>query len=326
MWTFVIAAALSLLFVAVVRHDALRRGLIDRPNDRSSHVVPTPRGGGLGLLLALGIALAIASHGGWRAWHALATALAVLLVAIVGWVDDHGGAPVRVRLVVHAVAAALLLPLVLDAPLPMAAPVAAVWWIFWTVSAINVVNFVDGIDGIIGAQALVYGLFLWLAGQAGGPVSVGGLALAGASLGFLVWNWNPAKIFMGDVGSGALGVVFVALGAALVAEGRTGFVAAFAPLAPIFLDAALTLGRRARRGERLSEAHRSHLYQRLANGPLGHASVSAIFAALSCVAAVAALQWPGGGATLLAALLAALGAAAVLLERVARPGDPTMLP
>ncbi|MBX7118998.1 MAG: hypothetical protein K1X31_08370 [Gemmatimonadaceae bacterium] len=324
---FAIAAVLSLLLVGLVRHHALRRGLLDHPNARSSHQLPTPRGGGLGFisafLVSVGVAISVPAGAGTDAAAAgplLGAGAATLLVAAIGWVDDHGGAPVRVRLVVHVAAGILLLPLVRGAPLPVALPlgVAAAWWVFWTVSAINVVNFIDGINGLIGLQALLYGLFAALAGASGGWVAAAGASLAGASLGFLVWNWDPARIFMGDVGSGALGVCFVALGAGLVAEGRLGFIAAFLPLAAIFLDAAVTLARRWRRGERLSEAHRSHLYQRLANGGgLGHARVATLYGASAAGAGALALAWPRGDAALLAATLLVLVAVGALLERKA---------
>jgi Fuc2NAc and GlcNAc transferase len=328
MTTFGLAALVAALLVGLARWDAVRRGLIDHPQERSSHAVPTPRGGGLGLLIAAAVALLPFPDQGIVSREMVAAVAAIGLVAAIGWVDDHGGAPVRLRLVVHIVAGALVVPLALTAPLPLPAVAAGLWWVFWTVSAINVVNFIDGIDGLIGLQALVYGLFVALVASPGGAPQLAGLALAGASLGFLGWNWHPARIFMGDVGSGALGVVFVLLGALLVAEGEVGFVAAYAPLAGIFLDAAVTLVRRARRGERLSEAHRSHLYQRLANGGMGHPRVALVYGGLSAAAGAASLLRPHGGPVLLAVVLAALAAAGALLERRATrtAADPAMLP
>lgn len=328
MTTFALAAVVAALLVGLARWDAVRRGLMDHPLERSSHSIPTPRGGGLGLLLAVGIALFAAFDVTAASRDVLVAAAAVALVASIGWWDDHGGAAVRVRLVVHLVAGVLIVPLALAAPTPVQGYLSIAWWIFWTVSAINVVNFIDGIDGLIGLQALLYGLFVALVATPGGGPQLAGLALAGASLGFLGWNWSPARIFMGDVGSGALGVVFVLLGAGLVAEGNVGFVAAYTPLAVIFLDAAVTLVRRARRGERLSEAHRSHLYQRLANGGLGHARVASLYGALSAACGVAALLLPQGGLVLLFSVLAGLVVVGALLERRATraAADPAVLP
>lgn len=324
-----LAAALAFAFVGLVRADALRRGLIDRPNERSSHAVPTPRGGGLGLLVALAIALLV-QVGAARAFAQWPAALAVALVAVVGWLDDHRGAPVRLRLVVHVAAGALLLPLARAAAFGLPGEtiglppllLLACWWVLWTVSAINVINFVDGIDGIIGLQVLVYGAYLACVGDADGAARAFGFALAGASAGFLAWNWSPARIFLGDVGSGALGVVAVIGGLLLLREGRVGFVAAYLPLAPIFLDAAVTLVRRARRGARLSQAHRTHLYQRLANGGQGHARVSIAFAVPSVILAAAAAYVPRSGGLLLVIAVAALSFVGALAERRAQPFPP----
>ena len=328
MATFGLSVLASAVLVGLVRWDAVRRGLLDVPNARSSHQLATPRGGGLGLLLALAIAVTFGAFSASTApgVPALLGSLAVLIVAAAGWMDDHGGAPVRLRILVHLGAGLLLLPLVSPAPLPaILAPLAAGWWVFWTVSAINVVNFMDGIDGIIGLQGFVFGVYCVLATADGGNSQLLGLALAGSSAGFLLWNWSPARIFMGDVGSGALGVLFVLTGAMLAREGRVDFIAAFAPLSPIFLDAAVTLVRRARRGERLSVAHRSHLYQRLANGGVGHARVTLGYgvAAASC-AAIATLM-PTGGLGLLALLVGACASAAWAAEAWLRRSGEAVL-
>lgn len=326
MGSALLAAALSIVFVGLVRRDALRRGLIDRPNERSSHSLPTPRGGGLGVVAALALTI-LAIVGPGRALAQWPAALAVAIVAIVGWLDDHRGAPVRLRLAVHVAAGSLLLPLARVASFGWPgeavgvtlAVVLACWWILWTVSAINVLNFVDGIDGIVGLQLLVYGAYLAYIGTAGGAARVFGFALTGVSAGFLAWNWAPARIFLGDVGSGALGVVVVIGGLLALREGRAGFVVVYLPLAPIFLDATVTLARRARRGERLSEAHRSHLYQRLANAGRSHALVAAAYAVGSAVLAAAAASAPRSGGLLLAGAIAVLTVVGVLAERRALP-------
>ena len=310
-----VATGLSALLVFLVRRHALLRGMLDRPNARSSHTVPTPRGGGLGLVLAFLTTVAIVRGTSFGAAE-IGAVIGVLVVAAIGWVDDHGGASVRARLAVHLTAGGLIVPLAWALPLfglPMWA--CAAWWVFWTVAAINVVNFMDGIDGIIGLQTLVFGGYVAFAGSPGGVAQTAGLALAGASVGFLVWNWSPARIFMGDVGSGALGVIVVAVGVFLMRDGRRDLVAAFAPLVPLFLDATLTLVARVRRGERLSDAHRTHLYQRLANGGLGHGRVAAGFGICSVICALAAARFPAGGPMLLVGLLAPCVVAWVVADR-----------
>jgi Fuc2NAc and GlcNAc transferase len=288
-----LALAIATVVTGLVRRRALDRSLLDQPNARSSHARPVPRGGGVGPIAALVLVLVLARPDVRSDARALAALGAVLLAAAVGWRDDHGGLPVRARLVVHLAAGLLLLPLAL-LPWPVVPWLgwgAAIWWVFWTISCVNVVNFVDGIDGLIGSQALVFGLFCWQMGAEAGSARAFGAVLAGASMGFLLWNWAPARIFLGDVGSGALGASMAVGGLLLLREGRVSLVAAYLPLFAIFLDAATTLARRWRRGARLSEAHREHLYQRLANEcRWGHARVTLLYAAAAASAVPAVVM------------------------------------
>jgi Fuc2NAc and GlcNAc transferase len=281
---FTAVAVISFTFVLALVVLARRRGLLDVPNERSSHTRPTPRGGGLGLVAALCIGLALTAPELLREPYVLLALGGVTAVAVIGWLDDQrGGVSPRTRLIVHALCAAALLPLAAGAALPyIPIIVALAWWGFWTIASINVVNFMDGIDGLIGSQALIFGVHLWV--NSGAVTAPAGVVLAGASVGFLLLNWSPAKIFLGDVGSGALGAFFVLAGVLAVREGALNLVTAFLPLGAIFLDATVTLIARARRGEKLSEAHRSHLYQRLANGGMGHAAVSVLYSIASGVA------------------------------------------
>ena len=283
--TLAVGALLSWLLVGAVRRYALQRALLDQPTARSSHLVPTPRGGGLGLVSAVLLTLIVSpgSHSNLPLQLAFA---GVVLTAAVGWLDDHRSLGIGPRLVAHGLAGLTLLPLALW---PTAVPAwlgvfAAFWWVFWAMSAINVVNFMDGVDALIGSQALVFGVHLAWRGAFDGSAAVLGLALAGAAAGFLVWNWPPSRIFLGDVGSGALGLLFVLGGILLLREGQSSFVVAYLPLYPIFLDATVTLARRLLRGARVGEAHRTHLYQRLANGGWGHARVSLLYAGMALVA------------------------------------------
>jgi Fuc2NAc and GlcNAc transferase len=243
------------------------------------------------------------------------------LIAAVGWLDDRRGLPASVRAAAHAVAAcwAVLwlggLP-TLDLggsllPLGWVGSILAVAGIVWTT---NLYNFMDGIDGLAAGEAIVVGA---VAGTmllaAGHP----GLALAtwlvsAASAGFLVWNWPPARIFMGDVGSGLIGYLLATL--AIASENARALpLAAWVLLALVFVfDATVTLLRRALKGERWYAAHRSHAYQRAVQSGLSHARVTAgalgldlALALLACVGWI----WP-------ALLLPALGIAVVLLAAV----------
>lgn len=321
-----LAVSTAWIFTGLVRRYAVRRALLDHPNYRSSHSTPTPRGGGLGLLatwiLGVALMLALGLPGGWPLLLAL---VGVLAVAVVGWIDDHGGLPVRLRLVAHGLAAAVLLPLVLlPEPLPAWPRMAVVaWWIFCGIAAANVVNFIDGIDGLIGSTALVFGLYAAAVSTPGGTAAACGVALAGSAAGFLFWNWSPARIFLGDVGSNAIGFAFVIVGILLMRETGRGIILTFLPLWPIVLDASVTLIRRWRRGELLTQAHRSHLYQRLANGGWGHARVCLLygFGALTgaaCSAMPPGILRTGSAATYLIVTLL-LGVA--LGRRLRKPAD-----
>ena len=321
--TFVAATVASITLVGLVRQYALRREILDHPGARSSHSTPTPRGGGAGLLAAWLLVIVPSLARGWPgSWPLLLSLAGVVAVAAIGWIDDHGGLAVRARLVAHGVAACTILPLVLlPDPVP-AWPLATVvaWWIFCAIAAASVVNFIDGIDGLIGLTALVYGAFAALVGLPGGAAAGCGVALAGAAAGFLVWNWSPARIFLGDVGSSAVGFVFVIIGILLMRETGRGIVLTFLPLSPIVLDATVTLVRRWRRGEQLTQAHRSHFYQRLANGGWGHARVSLLFGATSVVGAACSALPAGGPRTIAAALylVITLGVGAALERRLVR--------
>lgn len=294
----VLAAVLSWMVSGLVRHHAIRSAILDHPNERSSHTEPTPRGGGVGLLAGVIVALIVGAGPDLQDWRLVAALAGVALTGLVGWFDDRYTLGISFRLGVQILAGSSLLPLaLLPGPLPAwLGAAAALWWVFWAVSAINVVNFMDGIDGLIGSQAIVFGVHLVLMGSTNGVSEVIGLAVTGAAVGFLIWNWAPARIFMGDVGSGPLGLLVVLGGLLLMREGMVGLVAAFLPLYPMFLDATVTLVRRARRRERVVLAHRSHFYQRLANGSWGHARVSILYAAAAAVglAATHATATTGG--------------------------------
>jgi UDP-N-acetylmuramyl pentapeptide phosphotransferase/UDP-N-acetylglucosamine-1-phosphate transferase len=218
---------------------------------------------------------------------------ALVILAVVGWLDDRGSMPIRLRLLVHiacGLAVALLVNDLAPLPFPQNIPWLA-WWVFWTVASINIVNFMDGIDGMVTAQGIVYGLFLAAILPSESLGSRFGVILAAACLGFLLWNWAPAKIFLGDVGSGPLGLLFI-VGGALALQTVPALLV-FLPLFPLFLDALMTLLRRVQKGERVTVAHRSHLYQRLANNGYGHALVTSVYATAAGLGAIVAVSIRG---------------------------------
>lgn len=273
----VVSALGSAVLVGVVRQLAMHHGVIDHPGERSSHAVPTPRGGGLGLML---VALVLCA---WRAqslarWDLYLPLAGASAVALIGWIDDRRGLSVRLRLSTHMVAA-LGVGILAAAGAPSALLWLALllWWVFWTVASINLVNFMDGINGLVASQVMVFALSLALFPPRNDVASYFAVVVAAACLGFLPWNFPRARIFLGDVGSGGLGYVVPLLALLTLRHAGVDFVRAHLPLFPLFGDAVWTIVRRWRRGEPLTQPHRSHLYQRLANGGMGHARVTALY-------------------------------------------------
>ena len=314
-----LTATAAWLLVGAVRRYALRRQILDKPGPRASHTRPTPRGGGAGVVVALlvgGAFIVGTSDHGWRLGLALA---GIGLVAWIGWLDDQRSLGVGSRLAAHVLSASALLPLAAALPAGnwLATGLGLLWWVFWGVSAINVVNFMDGIDGLIGLQMVVLGAHFALLGGDRAETLLFAAALTGSALGFLWWNWAPARIFLGDTGSGALGLAAVVGGLLVLRGERAGLVTTFLPLFPLFLDATLTIIARARRGERLTEAHRSHLYQRLANGGWGHARVSITYGVAAALAIAAAAAGPQYRATAVTTYLFVVTLAGLLLSRTA---------
>jgi UDP-N-acetylmuramyl pentapeptide phosphotransferase/UDP-N-acetylglucosamine-1-phosphate transferase len=322
------AFVLSTLGVGLTLLYARRIGLLDVPNERSSHSRPTPRGGGIALVIAVLVitAVELTQLGSKNSSLFAFLAATLFLLAVVGWLDDRGSLPIAVRLpaqIACGIAVAFLVNEIAPFPVPLNILWLA-WWAFWTVASINIVNFMDGIDGMVASQGLVYGLFLFAAVPGGLIGSQFGLILAGACAGLLLWNWAPAKIFMGDVGSGPLGLFFV-IGGALALEGMYAALV-FLPLFPLFFDALITIILRARHGERLTDAHRSHLYQRLANSGYGHALVTSIYALAAAIGAVIALFARGNSGTRMAFAISvyvvAIGCGWKILDsRVARSAE-----
>ena len=251
---FVVAVAGTWL----ARGYALRRRLLDQPGERRSHVVATPRGGGVGIVLAMCCALAMlafsmASERGL----ALAIAVGLLIVATVGWVDDHRPLPPWTRLLAHALAAACLGGGMLAAGLPTLFVVVGVGL---ALVLTNVWNFMDGIDALAASQGLLVALAC-AAFAARGPAAWLALALAAACAGFLPFNLPGARIFLGDVGSGALGFLLAALVVWSGSRAPDEAPLLLLPLSAFLLDASLTLAGRVWRGEPWWLPHTQHAYQ-----------------------------------------------------------------
>jgi Fuc2NAc and GlcNAc transferase len=299
--------------------------MMDMPNARSSHRLPTPRGGGFAIVIATSIAALVdATSALGSARVAAAWVVGGGLVALAGLIDDLRGLSPMIRLGFHLTAACLLLvamggpPAVLlpHGPVDLGlfgwigAAIAIVW-------SINLFNFMDGIDGLAATQAIfVAGAAVALqAGSGfGGSQQMPLLALAGSSAGFLVWNFPRARIFMGDVGSGFVGFALIAAAFLTSAHGPTT-IWTWLVLNGLFIaDATTTLLVRLIRGQRIHEAHCSHIYQRLGRRWGSHRPVTIFYCMVNLVWslpwAVATVKLPAAGPALAASALVPLFLAA----------------
>jgi UDP-GlcNAc:undecaprenyl-phosphate GlcNAc-1-phosphate transferase len=258
----ILPGLVSWALIATMRDSSWAARLVDRPNERSLHSVPTPRIGGLGVMAG---ALPVVFLLGDEPVRILAACAALL--ALVSLADDVSSLPIQVRLPTHC-AAAVIAVLAIGAPggnlagLDVVEALAAILALVWMT---NLYNFMDGSDGLAGGMAATgFGAFAIAAWQANAaPLAFAATAIASASCGFLMHNFPPARIFLGDAGSVPLGFLAGALGlhGALIGAWPLWFpVLVFSPF---IVDATVTLLRRMARGERFWKAHRSHLYQRL---------------------------------------------------------------
>ncbi len=298
------------------------RAILDHPNERSSHETPTPRGGGIAVIAVIlvgwmSIGIAVNSVPAMFAISAAAAGLALL-----SWRDDLGDVSAVWRLAGHGAAVCVVLFVapqgaVFQGLLPPALDLAAtaVLWVWF----INLFNFMDGIDGLAGVETICIGgglLAVSVVADMQGPFSLFGLVAAAAALGFLCWNWAPARIFLGDVGSVPLGFLLGWLLLSLAATGQ--WVAAL--ILPLYYlaDSTLTLIRRGLRREPVWKAHREHFYQRaVARGSSHGAVAGAVLAANAVLVILAGLAASGKPAAALTG--AGLVVVALLLFLAAGP-------
>lgn len=312
---FVVSAITTGVAYAVLK----RAKVLDMPNDRSNHSVPTPRGGGLGIVFALAAFLVIVGE----PWPLV---MAILVLAAVSFVDDIQSQPARLRFLAQAVMVVGILATVYPhdvfpwLPQWVELPLLALAWLWF----INLFNFMDGSDGLAASEALAVGagvLLLYLFVPLPFAAKHGTLVMVGAVSGFLLWNWPPAKIFMGDVGSVPLGFM---LGYLLLEVAGMGHWAAALILPAVFVaDASFTLLRRLKNRERVFEAHSTHCYQRAIRGGMSHRRVvrevmemNLLLMALAALSTTTGWQWQVG------ALLVAYGAVFWLLSGFARYKTP----
>jgi UDP-N-acetylmuramyl pentapeptide phosphotransferase/UDP-N-acetylglucosamine-1-phosphate transferase len=299
-------AACALILLALLKTGVAWRLATDIPNDRSLHVRPTPRVGGWGIVPVVVVAMAIVAPALW-----LAAAGAGLLAAV-SQIDDRRGLPARVRFVAHLAAVAALV---------WGHPAPAPFWLLLGVSflllwLVNLYNFMDGADGLAGGMAMFgftgYAIAAMISAHAARELMLASAAAAGAAAGFLLFNFHPAKVFMGDAGSIPLGFLAGALGYWGWSEQVWPIWFPALVFSPFIGDASVTLLRRLLRGEKIWEAHREHYYQRMVQYGLGHSKtarnwyvvmVAGITLALISLASAPVVQWCNVGAWSIVLLL-----------------------
>jgi len=287
-WPAVGIAVVCGLLCSAVLGFLLKSGLAwrlatDVPNERSLHVRPTPRVGGWGMVPMSVLAIAFVAHSLW-----LVAAVAVFLAAV-SQIDDRRGLPARVRFVAHLVGV-LALIIVYPAPVPVWGLAIIAFLMLWLV---NLYNFMDGSDGLAGGMAL-FGFGGYTVAALAGPHPLTELgyacaAIAGAAAGFLVFNFHPARIFLGDAGSIPAGFLAGALGYWGWRGGAWPIWFPAMVFLPFIADATVTLLRRLARGEKFWQAHREHYYQRMVCLGFGHARTSVIWYAVMLVGVVIAV-------------------------------------
>lgn len=302
--SYVSAFLLTFIGVKMFRHWSLRRRIFDIPNERSSHTEPTPRGGGLiivavCLLLFLIYCLIFQINFYWSYFAG------AIIVALISWLDDLFSISSLWRFLCHSLAAILVvwsLGFWDSVYVPFAGTISfgqigQVITFFWIVWMINAYNFMDGIDGIAGAQAFTAGIGWVLVGFILGIEHAGfyGGVIAFSSLGFLLHNWHPAKIFMGDVGSAFLGYTFAVL--PLIALKETDKEKFLLPVIAVTLvllfvfDSLITLFKRILKREKIWQAHREHIYQRLVIRGFSHRFVTSVYAVFSIIILILLILW-----------------------------------
>ncbi len=329
---------LSFTLSAVLTAVARRIAITDVPNERSSHQQPTPRTGGIAMVLSF-FALLIPVYTVFSLGQPPATAMMVFvglaaLLWTVSLLDDKRGVAASQRLIVQLVAAggfALLIGRIETVNLSPVSVIELGWFSYvltmvWIIFFINAFNFMDGIDGIAAGTGLVACLFVvlvmpWGFGHASAVLLIGVLG------GFLLFNFPRGRIFMGDSGSQVLGFIFAGLAVLLPAESGGAVPFEFLPLlfVSFIFDVAWTLIKRARRGEQLMSGHREHLYQLLIRSGYSHRAVAIGHFASVCLFGAAAVfvirgQWPGWLWLLVGALLAHIVYAALVQKRARRFG------
>jgi UDP-N-acetylmuramyl pentapeptide phosphotransferase/UDP-N-acetylglucosamine-1-phosphate transferase len=280
----IILGILSFVLTFLIKQFALKNKLFDIPNERSLHDRPTPKGGGVAIVLTWYIGISVLWFCGIIEQSLYFALMTGIILAIVSLIDDISGIKPYIRLIVHFLTAIIafyflegLRPLVLPGVhfnynyfvYPIAI-VGMVWFI-------NLFNFMDGVDGFASIEVITICSVLFVMSG-----NIANILLISCVAGFLFWNWPKAKIFMGDVGSTQLGFILVVLGIYFHNTYKFSILNWIMLSSPFWFDATLTLYRRWRHGEKLSEAHRKHVYQRIVQSGFSHLKVNMWLVAINC--------------------------------------------
>jgi UDP-GlcNAc:undecaprenyl-phosphate/decaprenyl-phosphate GlcNAc-1-phosphate transferase len=323
-------ALLSWCAVWVTRELAVRWNIVDTPNERSSHALPVPLCGGIGLVvinLAVWIVFAF-SHQGVTLRHAIVIIVGATLIAGISLIDDLGHVPYGYRLLAQGSAAlifivgygafqAVTLPVLGTISLGV---VGVVLSLLWIVGLTNAYNFMDGIDGMVGGQTVAAGLGWVALGALTHHLLLAGLGavLAASSLGFLGHNWYPARIFLGDVGATFLGYTLAAITIVAAHSDPRLALAGVLLVWPSIFDTGFTVFRRLQRGDNIFAGHRSFLFHRLIHVGWSHAAASSFYIPLPILGALLAATWEKGSRPVHAATVVAIIAACYALWALVR--------
>jgi Fuc2NAc and GlcNAc transferase len=266
----------SFLLTYLIRHFALRNQIVSIPNERSLHNSPTPVGGGLAIVITWFLGISILFYFGKIERNLYFALLSGVILAIISFIDDLIGLKPSLRLLFHfitAIIAFVFLGGIRQLIIPgiefnynfIIYPLAIIGIVWF----INLFNFMDGVDGFASLEAMTICLVIFI--LSGNVIN---LLLIACLSGFLFWNWPKAKIFMGDVGSTQLGFILVVLGIYFHNIYKFSILNWIMLSSPFWFDATLTLYRRWRNGEKLSEAHRKHVYQRIVQSGFSHLKVN----------------------------------------------------
>lgn len=288
LFLFLAAFAIAFFLVPLIRHFVIKAKMLDVPTLRSSHSLPTPRGGGLAIVFSFFAVFIIFYFRQHFSTDLLFAFLGSgLIVAAVGFADDRLKVSARYRIFVHlfaAVWALFFLGGFLQYDLfSLAGLIKGIFWLVSVVWVVNMYNFMDGIDSLAASESVFVGFASAVMLYVGGDYILAMIVmlLAMSSLGFLFWNLPPAKIFMGDVGSGFLGICIGVLALASIMKGTISVWVWVILLGSFLSDSIITLGRRILRGEKCYIAHRSHAYQHAAHKLGSHGKISAWISAIN---------------------------------------------